>query len=50
MEMPIGSKRAATPGGLIKSVQDLTNLFYAEVVQNLHPWSAKPPQLSTQSD
>ena len=50
MEMPIGSKRAATPGGLIKSVQDLTNLFYAEVVQNLHPWSAKPPRLSTQSD
>ena len=50
MEMPIGSKRAATPGGLIKSVQDIPNLFYAEVVQNLHPWSAKPPQLSTQSD
>ena len=50
MEAPIGSKRAATPGGLIKSVQDLVNVFYAEVVQNLHPWSAKPPQLSTNVD
>ena len=50
MEAPIGPKRAATPGGLIKSIQDLVNLFYAEVVQNLHPWSAKPPRLSTEPD
>ncbi len=50
MEVPIGSKRAAAPGGLIKSVQGLTNLFYAEVVQHLHPWSARPPRLAAAPD
>ncbi|WP_157695305.1 TerD family protein [Nakamurella panacisegetis] len=50
MEAQIGSKRAAAPGGFIKSVQDIANVFYAEVVQNLHPWSAKPPRLVTEPD
>lgn len=45
MEAPIGAKRAAVPGGLIGSVRDLTNAFYAEVVQNLNPWSARPPRI-----
>ena len=45
MEVPIGSKRSSVSGGLIKSVNDLTHAFYAEVVQNLRPWSARPPRI-----
>ncbi|GGL98889.1 stress response protein, TerZ- and CABP1 [Nakamurella endophytica] len=48
MEAPIGSRRSSVPGGLIKSVQDLTNSFYAEVVQNLSPWNARPPRVPAQ--
>jgi hypothetical protein len=45
LELPMGPKRAAGNGSLIGSVRSVTNLFYAEVVQHLRPWSARPPQL-----
>lgn len=46
MEAPIGGKRAAGPGGFIKSVRDLTNTFYAQVVQNIQRPTAKPPKIA----
>jgi stress response protein SCP2 len=45
LEGPMGAKRAAGSGGLIQSVRATTFSFYAEVVQNLRPWSARPPKL-----
>lgn len=44
-ESPMGAKRAAGSGGLIQSVRGSAFTFYSEVVQNLRPWSARPPRL-----
>lgn len=45
LEGPMGVKRSAGTGGLVHSVRASVLGFYAEVVQNLRPWSAKPPKL-----
>lgn len=45
MDVSMGGKRGAGKGGLIESVQSAATNFYAEVVQNLRAWSAKPPRL-----
>ena len=46
MEAPIGTRRAAAQGGLIASVHQLTTSFYAEVVQNLAPWTPPAPRIA----
>lgn len=46
MEAPVGGKRAAGAGGFIKSVRDLTNVFYAQVVQHVQRPTSKPPRLA----
>lgn len=45
MSAPMGVKRGRGRGSFIDSVLDLTDDFYAEVVQNLKPWAAAPPRL-----
>lgn len=47
LDLPMGTKRGIGTGSLIDSVLGVTHHFYAEVVQNLRPWSAKgkPPRL-----
>jgi stress response protein SCP2 len=47
LDMPMGSKRGVGRGSLIGSVMTVANCFYAEVVQNLGPWTAKPPRMPT---
>jgi hypothetical protein len=42
---PMGTKRGAGRGGFIDSVLAALDGFYAAVVQQLHPWAAKAPQL-----
>lgn len=45
MSAPMGSKRGRGRGTFIDSVLDLTDAFYADVVQNLKAWSAAPPRM-----
>lgn len=45
LSAPVGTKRARGRGGFIDSVLDLTDTFYADVLQNLKSWSATPPKL-----
>lgn len=45
LDMPMGGKRATGQGSLIGSVLDVVNSFYAEVVQNLTPWTSRPPKM-----
>ncbi len=45
LSAPMGTKRARGRGGFIDSVLDLTDTFYADVLQNLKAWSATPPKL-----
>ena len=47
LEMPMGSKRGYVGGSLIGSVVTVTNCFYAEIVQHLNRWIAKPPKMPT---
>lgn len=42
---PLGTKRGVGRGGFIDSVLAAVYGFYATVVQQLRPWSAKAPQL-----
>jgi hypothetical protein len=42
---PLGTKRSAGRGGFIDSVLAAVDGYYATVVQNLRPWTAKAPQL-----
>jgi hypothetical protein len=42
---PLGAKRGVGRGGFIDSVLAALDGFYATVVQQLRPWSAKAPQL-----
>jgi len=42
---PMGTKRGIGRGGFIDSVLTSVDGFYAAVVQQLRPWSAKAPQL-----
>lgn len=49
LDMPMGAKRGVGKGSLIGSVTTVTDCFYAEVVQHLRPWSARPPQMPTTS-
>ncbi len=44
-EAAMGPKEGVGRGTLIGSVVDVVTRFYAEVVQNLRPWSARPPRL-----
>ncbi|WP_353648525.1 TerD family protein [Nakamurella sp. A5-74] len=46
LELPMGTKRNSGTGGVIRSVHQATTHLYAEVVQHLRPWNAKPPQLT----
>ncbi|MEJ7650074.1 MAG: TerD family protein [Nakamurella sp.] len=46
LELPMGTKRNSGTGGVIRSVHQATTYLYAEVVQHLRPWNAKPPQLT----
>lgn len=46
LELPMGTKRNAGSGGVIRSVHQATTFLYAEVVQHLRPWNAKPPQIT----
>ena len=41
----MGSKRGEGRGSFVTSLLDALDGFYGEVVQNLRPWSAKPPRL-----
>lgn len=41
----MGSKRGEGRGSFVTSMLDALDGFYGEVVQNLRPWSAKPPKL-----
>lgn len=45
LDLPMGSKRSTGRGTLIGSIIDVTDHFYAEVVQNLRPWQARPPRM-----
>lgn len=45
MSAPMGVKRGRGRGGFIDSVLDLIDAFYADLVQNLKPWSAAPPRM-----
>jgi hypothetical protein len=45
LEVPLGSKRSTGSGTVIDSVVGVTEHLYAEVVQNLRAWSAKPPRV-----
>ncbi|MCE0485700.1 hypothetical protein [Ornithinimicrobium sediminis] len=45
LSAPMGTKRARGRGGFIDSVLDLTDTFYADVLQHLKAWSASPPKL-----
>lgn len=45
----MGTKRARGRGSFIDSVLDLTDTFYADVLQSLKPWSATPPKLREES-
>lgn len=46
---PMGAKRGIGRGGFIDSVLTSIDGFYAAVVQQLRPWSAKAPQLPSGS-
>ncbi len=41
----MGNKRGEGRGTFVTSVLDALDGFYGDVVQNLRPWSAKPPKL-----
>jgi hypothetical protein len=41
----MGSKRGEGRGTFVTSLLDAIDGFYGEVVQNLRPWSARPPKL-----
>lgn len=41
----LGSKRGEGRGSFVTSILDALDGFYREVVQNLRPWSARPPRL-----
>jgi stress response protein SCP2 len=45
LDLPMGAKRGIGRGSLIGSVIAVTDTFYAEVVQHLRPWNARPPQM-----
>lgn len=49
LSAPMGTKRARGRGGFIDSVLDLTDTFYADVLQNLKAWSASPPKMREDS-
>ena len=42
----MGAKRAAGRGGFIDSVLNGVETFYGHVLQQVRPWTAKPPQLA----
>ncbi|MEO7260604.1 MAG: TerD family protein [Jatrophihabitantaceae bacterium] len=50
LDLPMGGKRATGQGSLIGSVLEVVNCFYAEVVQNLSPWSSRPPRMPAEAD
>lgn len=50
LDLPMGSKQGTGSGTLIGSILDVTTSFYAEVVQNLRQWNAKPPQLASSTE
>lgn len=41
----MGTKRGEGRGSFVTSVLDALDAFYADVAQNVRPWSAKPPKL-----
>ena len=43
---PMGTKRATGRGSFIDSVLNGVEAFYGNVLQQVRPWAAKPPQLS----
>lgn len=43
--VPMGAKRGRGQGAFIDSVLESLDDFYGEVVQQLKPWTAKPPRL-----
>ncbi|WP_375000294.1 hypothetical protein [Aeromicrobium sp. CTD01-1L150] len=45
LSVPMGGKRGRGQGAFIDSVLDSLDRFYAEVVQGLKEWVAKPPRL-----
>jgi hypothetical protein len=46
----LGSKRGRDRGSFIKSVLDAVDAFYADVMQELRPWTAAPPRIRDLSD
>jgi hypothetical protein len=46
----LGSKRGRDRGSFIKSVLDAVDVFYADVMQELRPWTAAPPRIRDLSD
>lgn len=48
LSAPMGIKRGRGRGCFIDSVIDLVDTFYAEVMQDLHAWSAAPPRMRTE--
>jgi hypothetical protein len=48
LDLPMGGKRATGQGSLIGSVLDVVTCFYADVVQNLSPWTSRPPRMPTE--
>lgn len=45
LSAPMGTKRGRGRGSFIDSVIDLLDTFYADVVQNVKPWTAAPPRM-----
>lgn len=50
LDLPMGGKRATGQGSLIGSVLEVVTSFYAEVVQNLSPWTSRPPRMPAETD
>ena len=48
LSAPMGIKRGRGRGCFIDSMIDLVDTFYAEVMQDLHAWSAAPPRMRTE--
>ena len=44
---PMGTKRSGAKGSFVSSVTAALDTFYAEVVENIRPWTPPAPQLPT---
>lgn len=45
LAVPMGTKRGRGRGSFIDSVVDTVDEFYADVIQNIKPWSPGPPKM-----